>query len=123
MKGVTSETQEKLGGYNSMPPNCEPISESEFLWKVSYKTPMFRQVQIENHWRDVYMFVQPDLNGVGYIRKYDGRAMRVTEDAYTASYFKWTFCNHEYETTHQGNCYWEGTCKKCGFHNAIDSSG
>lgn len=115
--------EKELGGYNSMPPNVEYITESEFLWRVSFGNPIFRQVLIDGHWRDVYMFTQPDLSGVGFIRKYDGRAMSAAEDAYSAQWFKWTYCEHEYETTHRANCYWEGTCKKCGYHHMIDSSG
>jgi hypothetical protein len=119
---------ERLGNYNQMPPNWVEITESEYYWRFSIKRgaqPEFRQAIAgkHKHYSSVYLWIDPDYSGIGFVVEYDGRATRSEIDAYKPLYFKWTWCEHEFETTHRANCYWEGTCKKCGYHEAIDSSG
>jgi hypothetical protein len=131
-------TTKVLGGYNEMPPNWETITESEFLWRFqqNWKNE-FRQIPLPSIgygegreslgsreiFCDVHMWVAPDLSGVGFITHYNGRATRSTEDAFFAQFFKWTHCEHQFETTVSRMSYWEGTCSKCGYHKTIDSSG
>jgi len=37
-------------------------------------------------------------------------------------FFVWKVCEHECTSTKLGNCYYEYTCKKCGYTYRIDSS-
>ena len=125
----TLKVEYALGtGYNELPKNHEVITESEFFWRWSImpakRIYQHRQVKIGAFWRNVSMFVHPgDYSGIGFYLEYDGKATRVEIDAYKPVYFKWQVCEHEFETTHTGNCYWEGKCTKCGYVKAVDSSG
>lgn len=136
-----TEILEKLGGYNEMPPNWETIQESEFLWRFGQKHANggtdFRQVVLpsvpfgkDRRYRgeretfcNVFMWVNFDFAGVGFIIHYNGMATRSESDAYHAQWFKFHYCDHEFITITQRMCYWEGQCSKCGFVKAVDSSG
>lgn len=131
-------TVQELGGYNDMPPNWQEITESEFLWRFqqSWK-PEFRQVVLpsvrygegradlgsQEIFCNVYMWIAPDLSGVGFIRHYNGVATRSKEDAFFAQFFRWTYCEHDFETLESRMTWWRGRCRKCGFVSSIDSSG
>lgn len=123
----SEEIREKLGEFNEMPPNVEWITESEWLWRCGhmYNCPVdYRQVKLpdERTYHGVYLMIAADFSGVGFVRVYDGKATRATIDAFKARWFKFKYCNHEFETTLQYNCHWEGKCKKCGYESVIDSS-
>lgn len=133
-KEQKASLEEKLGGYNSMPPNWTEINEGEFLWRFCQKHANgyqdFRQVKLPStgyhgdkraSWCHVYLWINMDLAGVGMIVHYNGRC--ADEDhGYHPQYFKFEYCQHEFETTVSRMCYWEGKCKKCGYVKAIDSS-
>ena len=38
-------------------------------------------------------------------------------------FFMWQVCDHETTSKKLGNCYYEYTCKKCGYTHRVDSSG
>jgi hypothetical protein len=134
------QVTEKLGGYNNMPPNWHEITESEFYWRYGHEANRFhdyRQCKVmtvngfgaprtDKYTREVYlsvyMFVNHDFSGIGFIKHYNGQATRSEIDAYWPQYFAWTWCEHEFETIASHMCYWEGRCKKCGYVRAIDSS-
>jgi hypothetical protein len=134
------QVEEKLGGYNSMPPNWEEIYVSEFLWKFGQKNhdafQAFRQVvlptvgfgQKQKHigakdgFCHVFFWVNADYSGVGFIIHYNGMATRSETDAFFPQYFKFHYCEHDFETTISRMSYWEGKCKKCGYVKAVDSS-
>jgi hypothetical protein len=125
---------ERLGGWGKMPPRWERITESEWLWRFSIKRgehlQEFRQIAIDEDGvegqsfvKSTYLWIAPDYSGIGFVVLYNGRATRSEIDAYKPLYFKWRWCDHEFRTTHRSNCYWEGECVKCGYRDAIDSSG
>lgn len=121
-----AEIDVKLGGFNQMPPNWRKITLSEFLWlwavKPASRTRDYRQAKIADRYHDVNMFIFPDFSGIGWITYYDGRATRADVDAYQADWFKFDYCDHDWETITQRMSYWEGECKLCGYRKAVDSS-
>lgn len=124
----TAKVNYVLGGFNKIPDGYEVINESEYYWRWNIKPAksiyQYRQVVIDDRYKDCSLFVHPgDYSGIGFYLEYDGRATRVEIDAYKPIYFKWKVCEHEFETMHSGNCYWEGKCTKCDYVKAVDSSG
>jgi hypothetical protein len=132
--------REQLGGYNELPPNFETITESEFLWRFGQKhasgATEYRQVVVPSvgygEGRDslgsremycsMYMWVNHDFAGVGFITHYNGQATRSEIDAFFPQYFKFKVCDHDFETLEERMGWWKGRCRKCGYIHAIDSS-
>lgn len=140
-KEKAAEIESKIGGYNDMPPNVSMIKESEFLWLFGQKHANgyqdFRQVKLPTVTYDgkrenigaietfchVYLWINTDLSGVGMIRHYNGVATRSRVDAFFSQYFRFHYCKHDFETLEQSMSWWKGKCRKCGYVEAIDSSG
>ncbi len=122
---------EQLGFYNELPPNFEKIGQGEFLWRFSVSAAervyQFRQViwptsspyGMREHYCSMHLWVLPDWSGFGWITEHNSGVPH--PENYTATYFKFAACNHDYETLVNRMCYWEGRCKICGYWNAIDS--
>jgi hypothetical protein len=115
---------ERLGSYGQYPPNSEEITQSEFLWlwevKPAHRIKQYRQVRDKNNERaTLWFWVFPDFSGVGWRTSYNGRG----KDGYTCTYFKFAWCEHDWETIINRMTYRVYVCKKCGYRNEVDSSG
>jgi len=135
-----NELPKEFGSFNDMPPNWEEITESEFIWlfnvKPANRKQYYRQVvlpTVKGHYShsvvpdykatcSVFFWVFPDFSGVGFITHYNGAATRSREDAYFAQWFKFKWCEHEWETLVSRMCYHEYRCTKCGYKEVVDSS-
>jgi hypothetical protein len=130
-----AEIKQKLGHFNDYPPNVEEITQSHFLWLWSvspaWRKREYRQAfkrdefgeRIDRQMHELHFWIFPDFSGIGWESHYDGKATRSEIDAYTCTYFKFIYCDHEYETIENRMSYWVGKCKKCGYTKAVDSSG
>jgi hypothetical protein len=135
--------EERLGGYNDLPPNWTEITESEWAWRFTglrgVQFTDFRQAKMKSLGRpwsggkhvyppqemyhNIHMWVCWDWKGLALVADYTGEATRSEVDAFKLRYFKFHYCDHDYETTVSRMCYREMVCKKCGTKDTIDSSG
>lgn len=130
----------RYGGFNDFPPHWEPCSTSEFWGKFSSYGPgnrsEFRQMgRLDGKWvrgqagtnlplLSAHLFFYGDGSGLAVSVDYnyvsrDGE----TDYTYTPSFFKFTLCQHDFESTVSRMHYNESTCRKCGYVKIVDSSG
>jgi len=121
--------EEKLGGYNDFPPNWIEITQSDFLRRTLMCVPQYidyrqmystkkdgRTKNFHQTYTPATLYIYQDLSGVAVERVYQHNG------TYTAKYYAFIACVHDFETVTQRMCYSKSKCKKCGYVMEIDSS-
>jgi hypothetical protein len=134
-------TEASVGGYNTLPPNWEEISEQDFVQSEFFVYPPshreFRQVVSDGKWMDVWLYYLHNRpEGFAITRAYQDGSYRKLR------YFRFAACQHDWveiinpqawaEKVKRfprlqgkaiwGRCAHNLICDKCGDYKFLDSS-
>jgi len=115
----------KVGGYNDLPPKLKPSTENHFVQMMLHNTPYEMEHRQPCHKDAPGQAASAEGKQIGSMEIFwyhDGTYLAISSWGESASYWEGKLCDHDYETTTQKMCYWEGVCKKCGHEHMIDSS-
>lgn len=120
------EIEDKIGGYNDMPPNMVDIDESEFFsefrrksWKYYGPRQACADKERRGRMTELHLWFDRIGDGVGF------KMMPVPGGRHgdvRPVYFKFGPCVHDYVHKNVGRCLHRYTCSNCGHSYEIDSS-
>ena len=120
---MVKKHREMFGRYNDYPPNWKPISDEDF-WDIFLRASVWKQ-----EFRQMLRDDEPMVEAMLYFY-FDETGLAIvsepTKDFHRKpKFFRFAFCEHEMVGVPEESrmCYHVTRCKKCGYKDAIDSSG
>jgi hypothetical protein len=123
----------ELGHPNSPLPNMKEISLEEWTrhqyWTYMPVATGYRQITRIEELRAIGIAppkfgTSDQIMPIRWFQMHDKTGIAVHNDWHNKKLrvFAWAVCEHEDVGRKLGNCYYEYTCKKCGYKHTVDSS-